>query len=121
MAFELTRLIAIWVDDPMQSVLTCDFILDPTTHKMSGMWDVFGAIDHASPESRPFILNRQGIIDFGSLAQEDMRYWRVPLRELALHIGLEFWIEWPHDDRGLYRIERLAKLGSKGTKHSHDG
>jgi hypothetical protein len=113
MASFLTRLHAIWIDDPMRCTFMCDIMLDEATQMIVGGWDIMGVIDHGRPQQRPFVWDRHGRIDFGQDAPARLRYWHASLRGQPLHIGVQFDIDWPDDDRGRFRIEKLASLGSK--------
>jgi hypothetical protein len=117
---QLVRLIAVWCDDPRACVLTCDLCLGDDQH-IGGHWDIMGVIDHNQKHQRPFVLSQDGVIDFGVHAPADQRYWSLSLHDKALKVGLEFDIEWPHHDRGRFRIEKLARLGSKEAQQCHDG
>lgn len=116
MAYDLVRVIAQWIDDPTECVFMCDCCLDAQSGAMIGAWDVMGVIDHRQTRQRPFVLDAQGRMDFGAAAPDGARYWFVPLRQIALHVGVEFDITWPHGDCGRYRIEKIARLGSKGIE-----
>lgn len=103
------RLIALWRDDPAQARLTVGLRLD-ADGRAAGHWDVFGAFDLDGPARRPFILRRDGRIDFDARVGET---WRTDLREVKIEIGARFLIHWNEQDRGEYEIVKIAVLGAK--------
>lgn len=104
------RLAAQWRDDPTEARMTVDLRLADA--RMVSAWDVFGAFDLDGPRARPFILRRDGRIDFG--AHEPG--WRTDLREAELDVGATFTVWFNEADSGLYRIVKIAALGAKDRK-----
>jgi len=71
------RMKALWRDDPTEASMSVDLRLDAETGSISAPWDLLGAFDLDSDYSRPFILRRDGKIDFGLGAPHR---WRTNLR-----------------------------------------
>ncbi len=103
------RILAEWTDDPTESLLTLDLRIDDA-RRVVGTWSLFGAIDLDTAARAPFVLRPNGDMDFG--AQSDRR-WRTDLRQRLIKVGETFAIQWNDVDRGIYRIEKVAVLGSK--------
>jgi hypothetical protein len=104
------RLIAQWRDDPTEALMTVD--LRVSDLRVTSTWDVFGAFDLDGAHPRPFILRRDGRIDFGERADP----WRTDLRSTEVGIGAIF-VVWFNDmDYGQYKIVKLAELGAKERK-----
>jgi hypothetical protein len=104
------RLIAIWRDDPTEARMTLDLRIDVATRRLVSPWDLFGAFDLDGAACRPFVLRRDGAIDFGAETRER---WRTDLREAPMKIGARFFIWWNAEDKGEYEIVKLAELGVK--------
>jgi hypothetical protein len=104
------RLKALWRDDPSEAPLTLDLRIDASTGEVVSHWDLFGAFDLDGDARRPFVLRRDGVLDFG--ATEGAR-WRTDLRSVAVRIGARFCVHWNEADSGEYEIVKIAALGSK--------
>jgi hypothetical protein len=100
------RLVALWRDDPTEARMTVDLRIQGSS-VVSG-WDVFGAID-LDGRARPFILRRDGRIDFG-YSQEG---WRTDLREAEMNVGSVFTVWFNETDSGAYKVVKIAALGAK--------
>jgi hypothetical protein len=101
------RLVAQWRDDPAEARMTVDLrIFD---ERCASPWEVFGAFDLESTKSRPFVLRRDGRIDFG----ETHEPWRTDLRDAELRTGSEFSVWFNETDCGIFRIVKIAALGAK--------
>jgi len=114
------RLLAIWEDDPTQSAMTIDLRLDRATHRMIGSWSVFGALDMDGKECLPFILRPDGRMDcakapWHTQSNQQAQAWRTNLRQARIEVGERFIIHWNDQDQALYRIQKLAILGSKDS------
>jgi hypothetical protein len=107
------RVIALWRDDPTEARLSVDMRID-ATGRVRSVWDVFGAFDLDGPHCQPFILRRDGAIDFGA-SHNEKRQWRTNLRDAEIRVGAEFIIWWNDEDCGVYKIVKLAALGAKET------
>ena len=103
------RLLALWRDDPTEAPMTIDVRLDEDGALVSA-WDVFGAFDLDGASCRPFVLRRNGELDFGA---GDGRRWRTDLRSAALCVNACFTVQWNEADSGVYRIVKIAELGAK--------
>lgn len=101
------RLIAQWRDDPTEALMTVDLRRDGL--RFASPWDVFGAFDLDGALPRPFILRRDGRIDFGASADR----WRTDLRDAELKVGTLFTVWFNETDHGTYKIVKLAELGAK--------
>ncbi|MFY9657368.1 MAG: hypothetical protein WAK01_12440 [Methylocystis sp.] len=101
---------ALWRDDPTEASLTVDLHLDAETKSILGPWDIFGAIDLDGAETRPFILRRNGQIDFGVVAPHR---WQTNLRAVRIDVGVSFQVFWNEADVGEYEIVKVARLGSR--------
>lgn len=101
------RLIAQWRDDPTEALMTIDLRAEGL--RLAAPWDVFGAIDLDGARPRPFILRRDGRIEFGAGADR----WRTDLRDAELKVGTVFSVWFNETDRGDYKIVKLAELGAK--------
>jgi hypothetical protein len=106
------RLLALWGDDPTEAPMTADLRLDGDGRVVSG-WDAFGAFDLDGPRCRPFVLRRDGAIDFGAA---DETRWRTDLRTLPLAVNARFTVHWNADDSGVYKIVKIAALGAKDAR-----
>jgi len=104
------RLKALWRDDPSEASITVDLRLDAQTKSILAPWDIFGAFDLDGGCSRPFILRRDGEIDFGVGVPHR---WRTNLRTLRASIGARFQVFWNETDFGEYEVVKIAKLGSR--------
>lgn len=104
------RLIAQWRDDPTEALMTLDLRMEGD--RFAAPWDVFGAIDLDGARPRPFILRRDGRIDFGPGADR----WRTDLREAELKVGTLFSVWFNEADCGTYKIVKIAELGAKERK-----
>lgn len=101
------RLIAQWRDDPTEALLTVDMRVADS--RFAAPWDVFGAIDLDGAHPRPFILRRDGRIDFGGSPDR----WRTDLRDAEIKVGTLFTVWFNETDHGTYKIVKLAELGSR--------
>ncbi|GLI93475.1 hypothetical protein [Methylocystis echinoides] len=104
------RLIAQWRDDPTEALMSVDLRVDET--RLAAPWDVFGAIDLDGAHPRPFILRRDGSIDFGAGPDR----WRTDLRNAEMKVGTLFTVWFNDADHGTYKIVKLAELGAKERK-----
>ena len=102
------RLLAQWRDDPTEAPMTLDLRL--RDGRCAAFWDLFGAFDLNGPGARPFILRRDGKIDFGAGSPDD---WRTDLREAEMRIGAFFTIWFNAVDSGVYKIVKIAAPGSR--------
>jgi len=105
------RLLALWSDDPTEAAMTVDLRMEGT--RLACAWDVFGAFDLEGRCPRPFILRRDGRIDFG--ASEAVK-WRTDLRHAELNVGAMFTVWFNDVDNGQYKIVKIAALGAKDRK-----
>jgi hypothetical protein len=105
------RLLALWRDDSTEAPMTVDLRIDTTSQLIVGHWDVFGAFDLDGANRRPFILRRDGTIDFG--ARVSGAHWRTDLRDARIKVGARFHVQWNVEDRGEYEIVKVAMLGAK--------
>lgn len=76
---------------------------------LAAPWDLFGAFDLDGARPRPFILRRDGRLDFGNNSDR----WRTNLREAQLEVGTLFTVWFNETDHGSYKIVKLAELGAK--------
>lgn len=104
------RLIAQWRDDPTEALMTVDLRIEGV--RLISTWDVFGAFELDGAHPRPFILRRDGRIDFGEKADE----WRTDLREAELKVTAFFTVWFNDTDSGQYKIVKIAELGAKERK-----
>ncbi len=102
------RMKALWRDDPTEASMTVDLRLDARTSSISAPWDLFGAFDLDGDYSRPFILRRNGKIDFGVTAPHR---WQTNLRGLRVSVGAHFQVFWNETDAGEYEVVKVARLG----------
>lgn len=103
------RIHARWRDDPREAPMTVDARIDGA--RIVSTWDLFGAFALDGDSARPFILRRDGRIDFG-LGE----HWRTNLREGTIKVGSDFGVWFNESDSGLYRIVKIAALGAKDDK-----
>ncbi|RNJ50469.1 hypothetical protein [Methylocystis hirsuta] len=103
------RIIALWRDDPKEAPMTIDARIDGA--RIVSAWDLFGAFALDGDSVRPFILRRDGRIDFGHGES-----WRSDLRDATIMVGSEFSVWFNESDSGRYRIVKLAVLGAKDNK-----
>jgi hypothetical protein len=103
------RLLALWRDDPTEAPMTVDLRLYEDG-RVASSWDVFGAFDLDGPNCRPFVLRRDGAIDFGAGAPN---HWRTDLRSIAIAVNAGFTVFWNAADSGAYKIVKIAALGAK--------
>lgn len=106
------RLLALWRDDPTEAPMTVDLRLDEGG-RLASIWDVFGAFDLDGASCRPFVLRRDGAIDFGAAAQI---HWRTDLRSIAIAVNACFTVRWNETDSGVYKIVKIAALGAKDAR-----
>ncbi len=104
------RMLALWRDDPTEARLTVDLRICGETGAVVSGWDVFGAFDLDGKHCRPFVLRRDGAMDFG--AAPEMK-WSANLREIAIKVGACFVVRWNDNDSGEYKIVKIATLGAK--------
>lgn len=102
------RVIAQWLDDPTEAKMTLDARLDDA--RIVATWDIFGALDLDGARSRPFILRRDGRLDFGG------ECWRTDLRDADMRVGATFRVWFNEADSGEYRIVKIAALGGKDSR-----
>lgn len=102
------RLIAQWCEDPHTAIFNLDVQIKDNL--ISSTWDVFGSFDLDSTNTRPFILRKNGQIDFGYL---DTIKWSTNLRSITLKIGNVFLVSFNDLDCGSYKIVKIAALGQK--------
>lgn len=103
------RVIAQWRDDPTEALMTVDLRIEGA--RFASNWDVFGAVDLDGAHPRPFILRRDGRIDFGAGAD----HWRTDLREAELKVNASFTVWFNETDCGQYKIVKIAELGAKSS------
>ncbi|MBI1981038.1 MAG: hypothetical protein HYS63_05710 [Methylocystis sp.] len=103
------RILALWRDDSREAPMTIDARIEDA--RIVSPWDVFGAFSLDGDGARPFILRRDGRIDFGRGES-----WRTNLREATIKVGSEFAVWFNESDSGLFRIVKLAALGAKDNK-----
>ena len=58
-------------------------------------------------------LSRNVWYDFGEGRGEADRHWRTDLRERPIVLGATFGVIWSGGERGVYRVEKIARPGSK--------
>jgi hypothetical protein len=104
------RVIALWRDDPTEARFTLDVRMDAATRRVVSRWDVFGAFDLDGAACRPFVLRRDGVLDFGARGGER---WRADVREIELKVGARFTILWNAEDKGEDEVVKLAEIGAK--------
>jgi hypothetical protein len=104
------RLIAQWRDDPTEALMTVDLRVEGA--RLAAAWDLFGAIDLDGERPRPFILRRDGRIEFGDKTVS----WRTDLRAAEMRVGALFTVWFNETDSGNYKIVKLAELGAKERK-----
>ena len=102
------RLRALWRDEPATAAITLDLAL--SGGRVVSPYDLFGAFDLDGQSPRPFILRRDGRIDFGAA---DFHAWRTDLRNAEIFVGAVFSVFFNDRDSGLYRIVKLARPGTK--------
>jgi hypothetical protein len=107
------RVIALWRDDRTESPLTFDLRIDAVGRRVVSAWDCFGSCDLSGEKCRPFVLRRDGRIDFGAGARES---WRTDLREAVMRVGERFVVHWNECDFGSYEIVKVAALGAKAGR-----
>jgi len=103
------RILALWRDDPRVAPLMIDVRIEDA--RIVSTWELFGAFALDGDGARPFVLRRDGRIDFGHGES-----WRTDLREATIKVGSEFVVWFNESDRGLYRIVKIAALGAKDDK-----
>jgi hypothetical protein len=103
------RILALWRDDPREVPMTIDARIEDM--RIVSTWELFGAFALDGDGMRPFVLRRDGRIDFGRGES-----WRTNLREAKVKVGTEFVIWFNESDSGLYRIVKIAELGAKDDK-----
>ncbi len=104
------RILALWRDDRTECPLTFDLRIDPASKCVVSHWEAFGACDLYGAACRPFVLRRDGAIDFGAGARET---WRTDIRDVVIRVGERFTVCWNERDRGVYEIVKVAALGAK--------
>ncbi|QGM98849.1 hypothetical protein [Methylocystis parvus] len=104
------RLIAQWRDDPTEALMTVDLRIEGA--RLASTWDVFGAFDLDGAHPRPFILRRDGRLDFG----EGADHWRTDLRDAEMRVTAYFTVWFNETDSGQYKIVKIAELGAKERK-----
>jgi hypothetical protein len=104
------RVLALWRDDRTESPLNFDLRIDAASRRIVSHWDCFGACDLSGEKCRPFVLRRDGRIDFGVGARER---WRTDLRDAVMRVGERFIVHWNECDFGSYEIVKVAELGAK--------
>jgi hypothetical protein len=106
------RLLALWRDDPTEAPMTLDLRIDARGGVVS-TWDVFGAFDLDGAHCHPFVLRRDGTIDFGATSPE---LWHTNLREIVILVNALFTVHWNDADSGDYKIVKVAALGAKDSR-----
>jgi hypothetical protein len=104
------RVIAQWRDDRTECPLTFDLRIDAESRRVISHWETFGACDLYGEKRRPFVLRRDGAIDFGAGAADA---WRTDVRDVVVKVGERFTVYWNERDCGLYEIVKVASLGAK--------
>ncbi|MDB5648831.1 MAG: hypothetical protein JWL62_351 [Hyphomicrobiales bacterium] len=107
----MMRVIARWIDDPTESPLVVDLLVDTTTLAVAGPSAAFGCIDLEGPNQRAFVLDSAGRVDLGPDATD--RYWNTDLRSTRIAHGEFFNMFWRDGDSGAYKIVKVSTLGSK--------
>ena len=107
------RMLALWRDDPTEAPLTVDLRIDAATGAVVSVWDVFGAFDLDGADCRPFVLRRDGTLDFNAASGVK---WKTNLRDVAIRIGASVTVHWNEADSGEYRIVKIAALGAKDAR-----
>jgi len=102
------RMKALWRDDPTEASMSVDLRLDAQTGSISAPWDLLGAFDLDGECTRPFVLRRDGKIDFGLSGPHR---WRTNLRSLRVGVGARFQVFWNETDAGDYEVVKVARLG----------
>lgn len=102
------RILALWRDDPTEAPMTLDLRLKEG--RCGAIWDLFGAFDLNGRGTRPFILRRDGYIDFGTAGPDE---WRTDLRDTEMRVGSLFTIWFNAHDSGHYKIVKIASPGSR--------
>jgi len=105
------RLLALWRDDPTEAPMTVDLRL--AEGRLASSWNSFGAFDLDGRHPRPFILRRDGRLDFGAA---ETPAWRTDLRDAEMKVGAVFTVWFNETDSGEYRIVKIAALGAKDRK-----
>jgi hypothetical protein len=103
------RIVALWRDDPKEAPMTVDARIEDM--RIVSTWDLFGAFALDAGGVRPFVLRRDGRIDFGRRES-----WRTDLRDAKIKVGSEFSVWFNESDSGRYRIVKIAVLGAKDNK-----
>jgi hypothetical protein len=111
--FREVRILALWRDDPTEAPLTVDLRVDVQSGAVVGQWDVFGAFDLDGKECRPFVLRRDGAIEFGDGERGKRPPRKTNLRDVAIKVGARFFVQWNEEDRGEYSVVKVAVLGAK--------
>lgn len=104
------RVHALWRDDRTECPFTLDLRIEAGSRRVVSHWEVFGACDLDGDKCRPFVLRRDGAIDFGVGAHER---WRTDIREAIIRVGERFTLYWNEHDRGVYEVVKVAALGAK--------
>lgn len=104
------RVLALWRDDRTECPLTFDLRIEAASRRVVSHWETFGACNLYGAKSRPFVLRRDGAIDFGAGAAER---WRTDLREARMKVGERFTLYWNESDFGIYEIVKVASLGAR--------
>jgi hypothetical protein len=107
------RILARWEDDPLESPITLDARLDESGRRIAGASVLLGATALGLPQCRPFALDGDGRMDFGEGRADEDRYWRTDIRSREISLGGTFAVIWSGGERGVYRIEKIARMGSK--------
>lgn len=100
------RIVAQWQDDPTEARMIVDARIEDA--RIVATWDIFGAFDLDGATPRPFILRRDGGLDFGGSES-----WRTDMREAEIRVGVQFNIFWNDQDSGAYQIVKIATLGAR--------
>jgi hypothetical protein len=104
------RVLALWRDDRTECPLTLDLRIDAESRRVISHWETFGACDLMGDKCRPFVLRRDGALDFGAVAAEA---WLTDVRNVVIKVGERFTVHWNERDSGLYEIVKVASLGVK--------
>ncbi len=107
------RILARWDDDPLESAITLDAQLAQAGRRIAGRSMLFGAAGLGSDKVRPFVLDASGKMDFGAGVPASDRFWHCDIRQCEIALGGAFGVTWSGGERGVFRIEKIAVVGSK--------
>jgi hypothetical protein len=107
----MMRVIARWIDDPTESPVIIDLLVEVASLRVVGPSAAFGCVDLDGPNQRAFVLDASGRMDFGPAVSD--RYWQTDLVATRIAHGETFQIFWRDGDSGSYKIVKIATPGSK--------